>query len=185
MEPASTKRTDRLAVLIDAENISVRYVEPLLGEVAGLGTASLKRVYGDWTQPLLGGWKNVLHAHAIIPVQQFQLTSGKNSTDCALIIDAMDLLHTGRFDGFCLVSSDSDFTRLACRIREEGLVVYGFGEQKAPASFARACDRFFALESLGQEAKEATRPGVAPLIAGTIPVGVVNGNHAGNGHSAG
>ncbi|HEX2493880.1 MAG TPA: NYN domain-containing protein, partial [Steroidobacter sp.] len=112
------------------------------------GVASVKRIYGDWTQPLLGGWKKVLLDHSITPVQQFAYTTGKNATDSALIIDAMDLLYTRRFGGFCLVSSDSDFTRLAARIREEGLTVYGFGERKTPEPFVSACDKFIYTEVL-------------------------------------
>lgn len=144
----NARKTARLAVLVDAENVSTRYIKPLLEEVARLGTATAKRAYGDWTQPQHSRWRNLLNAHALIPVQQFRLSSGKNCTDCALIIDAMDLLYSGNFDGFCIVSSDSDFTRLACRIRESGLSVYGFGEGKTPVSFVRSCDRFIALDIL-------------------------------------
>jgi uncharacterized LabA/DUF88 family protein len=145
---SNARKTVRLAVLIDAENISPKYVGPLLEEVAKYGTATAKRIYGDWTQPQHAKWRNLLNLHALIPVQQFQLSVGKNCTDCALIIDAMDLLYSGNFDGFCIVSSDSDFTRLACRIRESGLLVYGFGESKTPVSFVKSCDRFIAMELL-------------------------------------
>ncbi|HYM72754.1 MAG TPA: NYN domain-containing protein [Stellaceae bacterium] len=134
--------TLRLAVLIDADNASAAVIGDILAEVAALGTASVKRIYGDFTTTSLNGWKAVLAEHAIQPVQQFRNTTGKNATDSALIIDAMDLLHTRELGGFCLVSSDSDFTRLATRIRENGLPVYGFGEQKTPSSFIKACDRF-------------------------------------------
>lgn len=138
----------RLAVLIDADNASPQIVEPLFAEIAKYGVASVKRIYGDWTLPHLKGWKEVLLTYAIHPVQQFSYTKGKNSTDNAMIIDAMDLLYTNRFDGFCLVSSDSDFTRLASRLRESGLTVYGFGEQKTPNSLVSACDKFVYTEIL-------------------------------------
>ena len=133
---------DNLAVLIDADNAQAAIIHELLAEVSRYGTASVKRAYGDWTTPGLKKWKEVLHEMAIQPIQQFSYTTGKNSTDSALIIDAMDLLHTGRLNGVCLVSSDSDFTRLATRIRESGLVVYGFGERKTPKPFVAACDKF-------------------------------------------
>ncbi len=138
----------RLAVLIDADNAQPSITEGLLSEVAKFGVASVKRIYGDWTTPSLTGWKAVLLEHSIQPVQQFRYTVGKNATDSAMIIDAMDLLYTKRFDGFCLVSSDSDFTRLASRIREEGLLVYGFGEKKTPKAFVSACDKFIFTEVL-------------------------------------
>ncbi|QSA96900.1 NYN domain-containing protein [Methylococcus sp. EFPC2] len=141
----------RLAVLIDADNAQPSIIEGLLAEIAKFGIASVKRIYGDWTQPQLGGWKKVLLQHSIQPVQQFGYTKGKNATDSSLIIDAMDLLYTRRFDGFCLVSSDSDFTRLASRLREEGLVVYGFGEKKTPQPFVSACDKFVYTEILRVE----------------------------------
>lgn len=140
--------TGRLAVLIDADNAKVSLIEPLLKEVAKYGTANLKRIYGNWTVPQLSSWKEKLHRFAIQPVQQFSYTSGKNATDSALIIDAMDLLYTHKFDGFCLVSSDSDFTRLACRLRESGLFVYGFGESRTPEPFVEACDKFIYTEIL-------------------------------------
>lgn len=140
--------TDNLAVLIDADNAQASVIVELLAEVARYGTATVKRAYGDWTTPNLTGWKNVLHVHAIQPIQQFRYTTGKNATDSALIIEAMDLLHGGKVDGFCLVSSDSDFTRLATRIREAGLSVYGFGEQKTPKPFVAACDKFIFTEIL-------------------------------------
>jgi len=139
---------NRLAVLIDADNAQPSITEGLLSEVAKYGVASVKRIYGDWTTPSLSGWKSVLLEHSIQPVQQFRYTVGKNATDSAMIIDAMDLLFTKRFDGFCLVSSDSDFTRLATRIREEGLLVYGFGEKKTPKAFVSACDKFIFTEVL-------------------------------------
>ena len=135
-------------MLIDADNAAASIVDGLLAEVAKYGVASVKRIYGDWTTPQLGGWKTVLLEHSIHPVQQFRYTTGKNATDSSMIIDAMDLLYTERFDGFCLVSSDSDFTRLASRIREEGLRVYGFGEKKTPTAFVSACDKFIYTEVL-------------------------------------
>jgi uncharacterized LabA/DUF88 family protein len=132
----------RLAVLIDADNVSASVIAPLLAEIANYGAATVRRIYGDWTLPNLGSWKAMLAEHSIVPIQQFRNTTGKNATDSAMIIDAMDLLHAGRLDGFCLVSSDSDFTRLASRIREQGVPVYGFGESKTPRAFIAACDRF-------------------------------------------
>jgi len=151
---------NRLAVLIDADNAQPSITEGLLSEVAKYGVASVKRVYGDWTTPSLSGWKSVLLEHSIQPVQQFRYTVGKNATDSAMIIDAMDLLYTKRFDGFCLVSSDSDFTRLASRIREEGLLVYGFGEKKTPKAFVSACDKFIFTEVLRfeEDAGAAAKP---------------------------
>jgi uncharacterized LabA/DUF88 family protein len=142
------KNNPRLAVLIDADNARANIIEGLLAEVAKFGLASVKRIYGDWTTPNLGQWKTVLLEHSIQPIQQFRYTTGKNATDSAMIIDAMDLLYTGTFDGFCIVSSDSDFTRLASRIREAGKSVYGFGEKKTPRPFVTACDRFIYTEIL-------------------------------------
>jgi len=151
----------RLAVLIDADNVSADHLGPLLAEIANLGVPSVRRMYGDWTSTQLKRWKDAANLHAVQPMQQFAYTQGKNSTDSALIIDAMDLLHTGRFDGFCLVSSDSDFTRLATRLRESGVTVYGFGAQKTPKPFVNACDRFTYFEVLTapeEESKPTTRP---------------------------
>ena len=142
----STSVDARLAVLIDADNASVNHLDALLSEIATLGISSVRRAYGDWTRPQLNSWKNVLLSYSIQPIQQFSYTTGKNATDASLIIDAMDLLYTERFDGFCLVSSDSDFTRLAQRIREQGLLVYGFGRSTTPKPFVQACDRFTYLE---------------------------------------
>jgi uncharacterized LabA/DUF88 family protein len=141
----------KLAVLIDADNAQASVIQELLAEVSRYGTATIKRTYGDWTTTNLKGWKDVLHKMAIQPIQQFSYTSGKNATDSALIIDAMDVLHDNTVDGFCLVSSDSDFTRLATRIREAGLVVYGFGERKTPEPFVAACDKFIYTEILRTE----------------------------------
>lgn len=144
----SENESRKLAVLIDGDNAQASLCTELLAEVAKFGIASVKRAYGDWTTTHLRSWKEHLHKHAIQPVQQFSYTTGKNATDSALIIDAMDLLHENRLDGFCLVSSDSDFTRLATRIRESGLTVYGFGEKKTPEPFVSACDKFVYTEIL-------------------------------------
>ena len=141
-----TESNASLAVLIDADNAQASIIESLLSEVAKFGVASVKRIYGDWTTPNLGQWKTVLLEHSIQPIQQFRYTTGKNATDSKMIIDAMDLLYTGTFDGFCIVSSDSDFTSLASRIRESGKRVYGFGEKKTPQPFVAACDRFIYTE---------------------------------------
>jgi uncharacterized LabA/DUF88 family protein len=143
-------RSPRLAVLIDADNTSAKIVEGLFEEIATLGEASVRRIYGDFSGTRSRAWADVLANYAIIPQQQFAYTTGKNASDITLVIDAMDLLHSGRFDGFCLVSSDSDFTRLAARIREEGVDVFGFGEQKTPESFRQACRRFIYTENLRQ-----------------------------------
>lgn len=153
-----------LALLIDGDNASPKIICGLLAEVANYGTASVKRVYGDWTKPNLNGWKDCLLEHSLQPVQQFAYTSGKGATDGAMIIDAMDLLYTQRFSGFCLVSSDSDFTRLASRVREQGLMVYGFGERKTPRAFITACDKFVyfdVLKEIGQKAN-TTPPQKSP-----------------------
>lgn len=142
------ENSTKLAVLIDADNAQPSIVDGLLAEIANYGTASVKRIYGDWTGPGLKGWKEALLDYSIQPIQQFSYTKGKNATDSAMIIDAMDLLYAGNFTGFCIVSSDSDFTRLASRIRESGLLVYGFGEQKTPPAFVSACDKFIYTEVL-------------------------------------
>jgi uncharacterized LabA/DUF88 family protein len=144
----SDEKIEKLAVLIDADNAQPSILDGLLSEIAKYGTANVKRIYGDWTLPHLKGWKEHLLQYSIQPIQQFGYTSGKNSTDSSLIIDAMDLLYTGKFDGFCIVSSGSDFTRLASRIREAGLIVYGFGERKTPKAFVSACDKFIFTEVL-------------------------------------
>jgi uncharacterized LabA/DUF88 family protein len=156
----------RLAVLIDADNAQSAITEGLLAEVAKYGTAHVKRAYGDWTGTNLKGWKDHLLAQSIQPIQQFAYTSGKNATDSAMVIDAMDLLYSGRFDGFCLVSSDSDFTRLAARLRESGLTVYGFGERKTPKPFVAACDKFIYIENLLHDGgAAAASPGPVPAAA--------------------
>ncbi|MFO7325612.1 MAG: NYN domain-containing protein [Pseudomonadota bacterium] len=135
-----------LAILIDADNANPAIVRGLIDEVAKLGRATVRRIYGDWTAPNLASWKKVLLEHSLQPIQQFAYTQGKNATDSALIIDAMDLLYAGNVDGFCIVSSDSDFTRLASRLKESGKRVYGFGEKKTPRPFVAACDRFIYTE---------------------------------------
>lgn len=159
MADNETSRSMRLALLIDADNSNPARLPQLLAEIAKYGTASVRRAYGNWTSGHLGGWKAGLLDHSIQPIQQFNYTTGKNATDSALIIDAMDLLYTGRLDGFCIASSDSDFTRLAARIREQGLVVYGFGERKTPQPFVAACDKFIYTELLGDdEEKSPSKP---------------------------
>ena len=144
----------KLAVLIDADNSSINSIEPVLEEIAKFGIASVKRVYGDWSSDTLKNWRDVLLPHAITPVQQFAYTKGKDATDMILIIDAMDLLYGGALDGFCIISSDSDFTPLASRIRESGLTVYGFGRKRTPEAFRQACDKFIFVENLLSDEKE-------------------------------
>ncbi|WP_440657818.1 NYN domain-containing protein [Ensifer adhaerens] len=172
----ATDTTSSLALLIDGDNASPKIIVGLLTEIANYGTASVKRIYGDWTGPNLKGWKECLLEHSIQPVQQFAYTTGKNATDGAMIIDAMDLLYTGRFSGFCIVSSDSDFARLAARLREQGVTVYGFGERKTPRPFITACDKFVYFDVLNTAAEsempaasqqKAQKPvaAVAPPIA--------------------
>jgi len=148
--------TQRLAVLIDADNAQAAVIEGILAEIARFGEATVKRIYGDFTSPSSSSWKKVLNKYAIKPVQQFAYTTGKNATDSTMIIDAMDLLYTRRFDGFCIISSDSDFTGLAVRIREEGLTVYGFGEKKTPESFRNSCHKFILTELF--------RPIIEPVV---------------------
>ncbi|WET03631.1 NYN domain-containing protein [Flavobacterium johnsoniae] len=146
--PLSNSKDLKLAVLIDADNVPYSNVKGMMEEIAKLGTPTTKRIYADWTKPNANGWKGVLLEHAITPIQQYSYTVGKNSSDSALIIDAMDLLYSGKLDGFCIVSSDSDFTRLAIRLRESGMKVIGIGEKKTPNSFIVACDRFIYIEVL-------------------------------------
>jgi uncharacterized LabA/DUF88 family protein len=138
----------RLAVLIDADNIPSSNVKEMMEEIAKYGTPTFKRIYADWTKPHITGWKNVLLENAITPIQAYSYTTGKNSSDSAMIIDAMDILYTGKVDGFCIVSSDSDFTRIATRLREAGMKVFGIGERKTPTPFISACDKFIYLEIL-------------------------------------
>ena len=158
----------RLAVLIDAENAQLAILSELLAEVAKIGTATVKRVYGDFTSQALAAWREPLLAHSILPIQQFRNTVHKNASDSALIIDAMDLLYTRKFDGFCIVSSDSDFTRLASRIREEGLQVFGFGEKQTPNSFVAACSRFLYTEIFRHAPVEPAEPTV-PVVPAQHP----------------
>ena len=165
----SPRQGATLAVLIDADNAAPAIVEGLLAEVAKYGVAAVKRIYGDWTRPNLSGWKDRLLAHSIQPIQQFRYTVGKNATDSAMIIDAMDLLYTGRFDGFCIVSSDSDFTRLASRIREQGLTVYGFGERKTPKPFVTACDKFIYSDVLRAAEGDGEGDGDTDAETGAAP----------------
>ena len=141
----------KLAVLIDGDNIPSKYIKSMMEEITKYGTPTIKRIYGDWTKPHLTKWKNVLLENAINPIQQYGYTTGKNATDSAMIIDAMDILYSGKVDGFCLVSSDSDFTKLATRLREAGMQVYGIGEKKTPNPFIVACDKFIYLEILQKE----------------------------------
>lgn len=168
-------RSPRLAVLIDADNVPAGIAEGLFEDIAKYGMASVRRIYGDFSSPHSKAWEKVLTKHAINPQQQFAYTKGKNASDITMVIDAMDLLHSGRFDGFCLVSSDSDFTRLASRIREEGIDVYGFGEQKTPESFRQACSRFTYIENLlpsaannAQGSQAAAKPLQPPSAA--VPI---------------
>ena len=176
--PAHDDGQRRLAVLIDADNAQASVIEGLLAEVAKYGLASVKRIYGDFTSQQLGTWKKVLLKHSISPAQQFAYTSGKNATDSSLIIDAMDLMYTGRFDGMCLVSSDSDFTRLAQRLREEGLTVYGFGERKTPDAFVQACDKFVYTEVLRAEEPAPAPAKPVQKAANKVAAKVVQGPDA-------
>ena len=143
----------KLAVLIDGDNIPSAYVKQMMEEIAKYGNPTIKRIYGDWTKPTLSKWKSVLLENAITPIQQYGYTIGKNATDSAMIIDAMDILYSEKVNGFCLVSSDSDFTRLATRLREAGMTVFGIGEKKTPESFIVACDKFIYIEILKQDSE--------------------------------
>jgi len=160
--PSAPADQSKLAVLIDADNTQAAIIEGLLDEVAKYGVASVKRIYGDWTSSNLRSWKDKLLEYAIQPIQQFSYTTGKNATDSAMIIDAMDLLYSGRLDGFCIVSSDSDFTRLAARLREAGLTVYGFGEKKTPRAFVSVCDKFIYTEILRDQQEDEDADGAKP-----------------------
>jgi len=151
-------KEDKLAVLIDADNVPYANVKEMIEEISKNGTPTIKRIYADWTKPTVSGWKNVLLENAITPIQQYSYTSGKNSSDSALIIDAMDILYSDKVDGFCIVSSDSDFTRLATRLREAGKTVIGFGEKKTPQPFISACDKFIYLEILKNNRNEDGEP---------------------------
>ena len=144
----------RIAILIDADNVSDKYIKIIVDEVANIGIATYKRIYGDWTSARLSSWKNVLLEDSIIPIQQYSYTTGKNATDSAMIIDAMDILYSGNVDGYCIVSSDSDFTRLAARLRESGMLVLGMGEEKTPKPFISACNQFKYLDLLYRNQQE-------------------------------
>jgi len=162
----------KLAVLIDADNIPYSNIKGMLDEIAKLGTPTIKRIYGDWTKPTVSGWKPALLEHAITPIQQYSYTTGKNATDSAMIIDAMDILHSEKVDGFCLVSSDSDFTRLAVRLRESGMLVIGIGEKKTPNPFIVACDKFIYIEIIGaaEIQKPTTITTKAPKVTSKVDV---------------
>jgi hypothetical protein len=168
----------KVAVLIDADNAQAAAIEAVLAEIARYGIVTSKRCYGDWTKSQLNGWKAILLKNAIQPIQQFAYTTGKNATDSAMIIDAMDLLYTGNFEGFCLVSSDSDFTKLATRLRESGMEVLGFGDKKTPEPFRVACNKFVYTEILTSSAENAGTPNVmaAPVASSGI---IANGADAG------
>lgn len=153
----------QLAVLIDADNIPYNNIKGMLEEIAKFGIPAIKRIYGDWTKRTVSGWKPALLEHAITPIQQYSYTSGKNATDSAMIIDAMDILHENKVDGFCLVSSDSDFTRLAIRLRESGMMVIGIGEKKTPKPFIVSCDKFIYIEIIGAE--DRIKPDDSPAVS--------------------
>ncbi len=159
----------RLAVLIDADNVPYANIKEMLEEIAKLGTPTFKRIYADWTKPTVAGWKNVLLENAITPIQQYSYSTGKNSSDSAMIIDAMDILYSGKVDGFCIVSSDSDFTRLAIRLREAGMKVIGMGEKKTLTPFITACDKFIYIEILKVEEKKPELQGSKPAKTATKP----------------
>jgi hypothetical protein len=165
----AVKNLGTLAILIDGDNASPKIISGLLAEVANYGVAGVKRVYGDWTGSNLKGWKDSLLEHSLQPVQQFAYTTGKNATDGAMIIDAMDLLYTGRFSGFCIVSSDSDFARLAARLREQGVTVYGFGERKTPRPFITACDKFVYFDVLNAGTPKKEADAAVPKLAIQTP----------------
>lgn len=165
----------KLAVLIDGDNIPSAYIKEMMEEIAKYGNPTIKRIYGDWTRPGLAKWKNLLLENAITPIQQYGYTTGKNATDSAMIIDAMDILYSGKVDGFCLVSSDSDFTRLATRLREAGMLVYGIGEKKTPNPFIVACDKFIYIEILKSHPEDSDtetseqKPRVKPSVDKITP----------------
>lgn len=175
-----TQKEIRLAVLIDADNVPYSNIKAVMEEIAKYGTPTFKRIYGDWTKPTVSGWKGVLLENALTPIQQYSYTSGKNSSDSALIIDAMDILYSGKVDGFCIISSDSDFTRLATRLREAGMKVIGIGQKKTPNPFMVACDKFIYMEIIQssdeteqnerkpKEVRQKTKPSVDKISKGTI-----------------
>ena len=157
----------RIAILIDADNVSDKYIKIIVDEVANIGIATYKRIYGDWTSARLSSWKNVLLEDSIIPIQQYSYTTGKNATDSAMIIDAMDILYTGKTDGYVLVSSDSDFTPLAIRLRESGMYVIGIGEEKTPKAFVQACDKFIRVEVIRDKYKKTAKAAAKPAAKKT------------------
>ena len=163
------ERSPSLAVLIDADNASARYAKAIFDEIAKFGEANVRRIYGDFSDPRLKGWREVMQPLAIVPSQQFNYTTGKNAADITLVIEAMDLMHRGHLDGFCLVSSDSDFTRLASRLREEGAVVYGFGKRNTPEAFRNACNRFIYVEKLLSPVVDEPTPKNAETAAKSGP----------------
>lgn len=167
-------KEERLAVLIDADNVPYANVKEMLEEISKNGTPTIKRIYADWTKPTVSGWKNVLLENAITPIQQYSYTTGKNSSDSALIIDAMDILYSEKVDGFCIVSSDSDFTRLATRLREAGMKVLGFGEKKTPQPFISSCDKFIYLEILKNEPEEQSSKSTSVLKGKNEPLNKVD-----------
>jgi hypothetical protein len=162
------EKDNRFAVLIDADNVSEKYIKFILDEISNDGVATYKRIYGDWTKPAMNMWKNVLLDYSITPIQQYGYTTGKNATDSAMIIDAMDILYSGNVEGFCIVSSDSDFTRLAVRLRESGMYVVGMGEKKTPTPFISACNKFRYLEVLAQDAIPIAAPASEAYEVGTL-----------------
>lgn len=162
------EQDNRYAVLIDADNVSEKYIKFILDEISNDGVATYKRIYGDWTKPALGMWKNILLDYSITPIQQYGYTTGKNATDSAMIIDAMDILYSRNVEGFCIVSSDSDFTRLAVRLRESGMYVVGMGEKKTPTPFISACNKFRYLEVLAQDAIPNVIPASETYEVGTV-----------------
>jgi uncharacterized LabA/DUF88 family protein len=162
-----------LAVLIDADNIPYSNIKGMLDEIAKFGIPTIKRIYGDWTKQTVSGWKPALLEHAITPIQQYSYTTGKNATDSAMIIDAMDILHSGKVDGFCVVSSDSDFTRLATRLRESGMLVIGIGEKKTPRPFIASCDKFIYIEIIGATSLPKKTAKTKPLRQGSWKVKLI------------
>ena len=180
----NTNNEKKLAVLFDADNVPYSHVKEMLDEITKYGNPTIKRIYGDWTKPSVSGWKSILLENAITPVQQYSYTTGKNATDSAMIIDAMDILHLGQVDGFCIVSSDSDFTRLATRLREAGKFVIGIGEKKTPKPFIVSCDKFIYIEILGNNetpnvhesktTKEVSKPTKAKDIIGNDIINLLN-----------
>ena len=180
----NTNNENKLAVLFDADNVPYSHVKEMLDEITKYGNPTIKRIYGDWTKPSVSGWKSVLLENAITPVQQYSYTTGKNATDSAMIIDAMDILHLGQVDGFCIVSSDSDFTRLATRLREAGKFVIGIGEKKTPKPFIVSCDKFIYIEILGNNetpnvhdsktTKEVSKPIKTKDIIGNDIINLLN-----------